>query len=147
MLKVILIWLFAFTAAPDQTSSDPLYNCKSYSTEIKVGQHINTEPSCYTSTLFTHKKKHLLTVSTENTYVRFAVLERFDTKTGYKIFAVIAGQPDQMYIIQEDIRVVENATQRIRYYYFSYRPINISTRPNRNIVGQVLEVSNQIICK
>lgn len=155
MLKVFLIWLLALTGTPDHFSPRTYY-CQEYHLVVTQGLHQVSEQICYTSTLTKEKKKYVLTIKTDSLTLRFGVLRTFPlatnkngvnkgSYTGSQTFAIILGEPDQLYVIREEMRVEENQEQRIRYYVFSVRPINQKGRLKR-VEGHVLEVSNREIC-
>lgn len=155
MLKVLLIWLLALTGTPDHFSPRSYY-CREYNLVVTQGLHQVSDKVCYTSTLTKEKKKHVLTIKTDSLTLHFGVLRTFPlatsrngvnkgSYTGSQTFAIILGEPDQLYVIREETRVEENQEQSIRYYVFSVLPINPRGRL-KPIEGHVLEVSNREIC-
>lgn len=153
MLKILLIWCLAFFATPDQIFSQDIYHCQ----EFDLNDHVLTNQVCYLSSFKKTKKKYILTVETDSITMRLGILRSFpifnrkDTDpyhgkgslTGSLSFAIILGQPDQLYVVREEIREIKFE----RYYFFSIIPIQQNERLNRPIKGHVLQVSNQPICE
>lgn len=164
MLNVLLIWWFGFFGTPDQFPPPlPLtpetYFCYEYDLRVEEGLHLQTNKICYISPLTKTRRKHILTVKTDSIEVSFAVLRSFPLATrhnsinkgaytGTLTYAVILGEPNQLYSLHEEIRVEETETEKIRYYVFSFRPIQQSRRTGPvRISGRVLEVSTREICE
>lgn len=157
MLKVFLIWLLALIGTPDQpTFQTTSYYCREYDLVIDEGLLSRTNKICYLSPIKKIRKKHVLTVQTDSLTLRFGVLRTFPlatnkngvnrgSYTGSQTFAVILGEPDQLYVIREEIYVEKNHEQRIRYYVFTIHPIK-QFRTGERVEGHVLEASNKEIC-
>lgn len=146
MLNILLIWLLSFTGTPDQSTS---LNCAEYNFSVIDSDLRRKKKICYVSTLTKHQRKHILTIRTDSIAVQFAVLRTFYLSPsqdggfkGTRTYAVILGEPDQLYLIQEMIKERGDKS----YYYFSLRPVQQNGSIHRNIRGRVLEVSNQPIC-
>ena len=119
--------------------------CREYT--LDIGElNVASDSTCYVSGLTKEHRKYIVTISTTKYSNRFAVLRSFPIKThvytGTLTFAVILGEPDQLYVIREESGSVGGDY----YYFFSLRPIEQSDRMNRRIHGRVLEVSNIKIC-
>jgi hypothetical protein len=133
MLNILLIWLAFFVNSPDQL------NCRQYRLDISEAGFFERDTSCYVSTFEKKMTRDRLIVTTDSISVKFAVMRYYTIRDGFQAFAIIVGQPDQLYVIREMTR--ENGA-----YYFSALPIRMSNRIERPINAIAIEVSNQKIC-
>jgi hypothetical protein len=133
LLNILLIWLLAFIGKPDQSS--PTYFCRQYEMTLDSSSCLlTTEPIKYSSTFERTYHKHFLTIKTDSVMIRFAVLRTYTIPRGFQTFAIIPGEPEQLYVIHE---FTHGDT-----YYFTYRPVK---QYNRTINGKILEISNKEI--
>lgn len=129
-MKFLIFLLF-----PVSLFGQDLY-CREYKIEIR-DTSITYDSACYVSQIVMTQKKYILTISTDRYLNRFAILRSFPLDNCTLMFAVIPGQPDQLYAIREESRPV--------YYFFSVHPI-YQSMIRRVLKGTVLECSNKQIC-
>jgi hypothetical protein len=138
---------------PPPLSEEALY-CREYDQDGEVTQINNI---CYTSPLKKTLKKYILTVETDSLSLRFGILRTLPittrkdedpyngkgSHTGTQKFAIILGQPDQLYVIREETRNIGFK----RYYWFSIIPIKQNPQTRKPVKGHVLLASTEEICK
>jgi hypothetical protein len=143
----------SFSLPPPSQSSEIFY-CHEYDHEAS---HTLANEICYTSTFKKTLKKYILTIETDSITLRFGVLRTLPIITrkesdpyngkgshhGTQSFAIILGQPDQLYVIREETRIIGFK----RYYWFSIIPIRQNPQTPKPEKGHVVEISTEQICK
>jgi hypothetical protein len=128
-------------------SASSQYYTKNYVIAHDESEYLTSEPKCSISSVFQLDYIHIgdldkLYVKTDSIEVEFAILsysEQNDKIRKIQMFGLMQAYPDQLYVIHE-MFVGEQ-------YYFSFRPVNITVKKNKLLIGEVLEVSNVDLCR